>query len=319
MRILLWHVHGSWATAFVQGSHEYLIPVLPGRPPDGRGRPSRPGTFDWPPNAAEVAPGALRAAEVDLAIAQRPEDLGLIAEWTGRRPGTDLPVIYVEHNTPPAGLATPPHPAAGRPGIVIVHVTHFNQLFWDCPDSRTVVIEHGIPDPGYRYTGELPSAAAVVNDPVRRGRVTGTDLLQSIGAQVPVDLFGMNTEPLGGTDLPQKRLLDELPRRRVYLHPVRWTSLGLSLIEAMHLGLPVAALATTEAPAAVPPEAGVLATDPDKLAEACRRFIADPDAARQAGLAAREHALARYGLAKFLGAWDVLLAEVVAQRGRASR
>ena len=30
-----------------------------------------------------------------------------------------------------------------------------------------MVIEHGIPDPGYRYTGELAAAGAVVNEPVR--------------------------------------------------------------------------------------------------------------------------------------------------------
>lgn len=304
MRILLWHVHGTWATAFVRGGHEYLVPVLPGRPPDGRGRPSRPGTFDWPPNAAEVSPAALRDADIDVAIAQRPRDLELIPEWTGRR---RLPVVYVEHNAPPAALASPPHPAAGLPGVTIAHVTHFNRLFWDCGATPTVVIEHGIPDPGYRYSGELPAAAAVVNEPVRRGRVTGTDLLAPLRARFPVDLFGMGTQPLGGTDLPHKRLLDELPRRRVYLHPVRWTSLGLSLIEAMHLGMPVAALAVTEAPAAVPPEAGVLATDPERLADACRSFIGDPQAARRAGLAAREHALARYGLRRFLADWDRLL------------
>jgi glycosyltransferase involved in cell wall biosynthesis len=117
----------------------------------------------------------------------------------------------------------------------------------------------------------------------------------------------MGTEPLGGTDLPHKRLLDELPRRRVYLHPVRWTSLGLSLVEAMHLGMPVVALAVTEAPAAVPPAAGVLAADPGALAAACRSFVDDPGAARRAGLAAREHALARYGLRRFLAGWDRLL------------
>ena len=39
-----------------------------------------------------------------------------------------------------------------------------------------------------------------------------------------------------------------MARRRLYLHPVRWTSLGLSLLEAMHLGMPVVALATTEVP-----------------------------------------------------------------------
>lgn len=314
MRILLWHVHGTWTTAFVQGGHEYVIPVLPGRPPDGRGRPSRPGTFDWPANAVEVPPGAIRdiADGIDVAIAQRPRDLALIEEWTGRRPGAGLPTVYVEHNTPPAGLAEPPHPASAVPAITIVHVTHFNRLFWDCGSARTAVIEHGVPDPGYRYTGELAAAAVVINEPVRRGRVTGTDLLPTLTSRLRVDLFGMSTEPLGGLDLPHKALLDELPRRRVYAHPVRWTSLGLSLIEAMHLGMPVVALATTEVPAAVPPEAGATATSPSALAAACRGFIEDPDAARRAGLAARGHALRRYGLGRFRTDWDRLLARVIA-------
>ena len=42
VRVLLWHVHGSWTTAFVQGRHEYLIPVTPDRGPTGWGGP-RPG------------------------------------------------------------------------------------------------------------------------------------------------------------------------------------------------------------------------------------------------------------------------------------
>ncbi|MCW2574508.1 MAG: hypothetical protein JWR66_538, partial [Modestobacter sp.] len=99
-------------------------------------------------------------------------------------------------------------------------------------------------------------------------------------------------------------------RRRVYVHPVRWTSLGLSLLEAMHLGMPVVALATTEAVEAVPAEAGVLSTRPDRLAAAVRHFIDEPDAARLAGKAARAAALERYGLARFLADWDRLLTEV---------
>jgi glycosyltransferase involved in cell wall biosynthesis len=310
VRILLWHVHGTWATAFTRGEHEYLIPVLPGRPADGRGRPSRPGTFDWPRSAVEVTPEELAGTDIDLAIAQRPRDLDLIRSWTGRAPGTELPVIYLEHNAPRGDVPSTVHPAAGLPGVTIAHVTHFNNLMWDCGRSPTVVIEHGIPDPGYRYTGELPSAAAVINEPVRRGRVTGTDLLPVFRSKMTVDLFGMGTESLGGADLPHTELLDELPRRRVYLHPVRWTSLGLSLIEAMHLGMPVAALATTEVPAAVPSDAGVVSADPGQLARYCRDLVHDPDAARAAGLAAREHALAHYGLPGFLAGWDRLLSDV---------
>ena len=76
---------------------------------------------------------------------------------------------------------------------------------------------------------------------------------------------------------------DELARRRVYLHPIRWTSLGLSLLEAMHLGMPVVALATTEAVEAVPPAAGVLSTRVDGLADGVRAFLAEPDRARGRG------------------------------------
>jgi glycosyltransferase involved in cell wall biosynthesis len=96
----------------------------------------------------------------------------------------------------------------------------------------------------------------------------------------------------------------------VYLHPFRWTSLGLSLIEAMFLGMPVVVLAATEAPRAVPPAAGSVSTDLTELHAAAGRFIRDPAAARAAGHAAREAAAARYGLKRFLLEWDQVLQEV---------
>jgi glycosyltransferase involved in cell wall biosynthesis len=121
----------------------------------------------------------------------------------------------------------------------------------------------------------------------------------------------MDAGSIGGIDdVPQHRLHAEMARRRVYLHPIRWTSLGLSLIEAMHLGMPVVALATTEAPEAVPDEAGVISTRLDVLAGAARDFLADPERARVAGRAARAAALERYGLDRFLADWDNLLEEV---------
>jgi Glycosyl transferases group 1 len=315
MRVLLWHVHGAWTTAFVHGRHTYLVPVVPDRGPDGRGRAR---TYAWPDSAVEVTPEEAARAEVDVVVLQRPEELdGLAEAWlAGRRPGRDLPAVYVEHNAPQGRIAALRHPAAGRDDLVIVHVTHFNDLFWDSGGTPTRVIEHGIPDPGERYTGELPRAAAVVNEPVRRGRVTGTDLLPRFAAAVPVDLFGMGSDAVGppvraAGDLPHERLLTEMARRRLYLHPIRWTSLGLSLLEAMHLGMPVVALATTEVVEAVPPAAGAISTRVDALVEAARQLAADPEAARVAGKAARAAALDRYGLGRFLADWDRLLEEVV--------
>jgi len=307
VRILLWHVHGSWTTSFVQGPHEYLLPVVPDRGPDGRGRAQ---TWDWPASAIEVTRDEARGAEVDVVVLQRPAELdGLAREWLGDR---RLPMVYVEHNAPQGRIADMRHPAADRDDLVVVHVTHFNELFWDCGSTPTHVIEHGVLDPGYRYSGATPRAAVVINEARRRARVTGTDLLERFDEMgVPIDLFGMDAAALGGDDVPQHRLHDEMAQRRLYLHPIRWTSLGLSLIEAMHLGMPVVALATTEAPDAVPPTAGVLSTRVDRLAQGARDLLADPDRAREAGLAARAAALERFGLQRFLDDWDDLLEAVV--------
>jgi hypothetical protein len=310
MRVLLWHVHGSWTTGFVHGPHEYLVPVLPDRGPDGRGRAQ---TFHWPDAAREVTLEEAREAEVDAVVLQRPEELDWLAEhWLGgRRPGRDVPAIYLEHNAPQGRIAEMRHPAADRPDLTVVHVTHFNALFWDTGRTPVRVIEHGIVDPGHRYTGEAPRAAVVINEPGRRGRVTGTDLLDTFAEDVPIDLFGMGAARLGGIeDLPQDRLHTEMARRRVYLHPVRWTSLGLSLIEAMHLGMPVVALGTTEVAEAVPPEAGVVSNRLPVLRQALARLARDPDEAREMGAAARSAALERYGLEAFLAQWDDVLEEV---------
>ena len=315
----MWHVHGSWTTSFVQGRHEYVVPVTPDRGPDGLGRAR---TFPWPATVTERSPEQLRDEPVDVVVLQRPHESELVASWLGRRPGIDLAAVYLEHNTPGGTAWQARHPMGDQDDIPIVHVTHFNRLFWDNGAAPTTVIEHGIIDPGYRYLGTVPRAAVAVNDPVRRWRAVGADLLAPLAGQVPLDVFGMNVRQLGKhldlpqsrltshEDLPQRQLHQELADRRVYLHTSRWTSLGLSLLEAMHLGMPVVALATTEAVRAVPTEAGVLTTDPEEMAAAARIFLNDPEHARIVGRAARDTALRRYNLARFLADWDTLLAEV---------
>jgi glycosyltransferase involved in cell wall biosynthesis len=318
VNILIWHVHGSWTTSFVQGSHRYLIPVVPDRGPEGRGRAR---TWDWPPGAVEVTPEELPDAELDLVIVQRPEDLELWERWCPRRRlGVDVPAIWLEHNAPQGRINELRHPAADRDDIArVVHVTHTNDLFWDCGDVPTSVVEHGIVDPGQRWTGEIEAIGMVVNEPVRRARVTGTDLIPRFGEVGPVDLFGMGVDAMASDDrtwlrthddVPQEKMHLELARRRLYVHPFRWTSLGLALLEAMHLGMPVVALATTEAHDAVPPSCGVVSNDVSALTAAAARLLADPAAGAELGAAARSHVRERYSLERFLHDWDQLLPEV---------
>ncbi len=51
----------------------------------------------------------------------------------------------------------------------------------------------------------------------------------------------------------------------------------------------------------------MVTADPAALAAAIRRFLDDPDLARATGLRARQAALGRYGLERFLADWDAVL------------
>jgi glycosyl transferase family 1 len=301
VNILLWHVHGSWTTAFVQGKHRYLVPVNDARDAWGRGRAQ---TFDWPPTVEEMPLD--RITDVDVAIVQRPAELDLVPRG--------VPVVYVEHNTPKGDVPNSRHPMADRDDLVVVHVTHFNELFWDTGGTRSRVIEHGIVAPEPRWSGTEKRLAVVTNEPVRRQRVTGTDLYPRFSRVAPLDVFGMGVDALRGDrivtydDLPQREMHRMVAQRQVYLHLCRWTSLGLSLIEAMQMGMPVVGLATTEA-VAIPPDAGIFDTRVDTLVEATHWLLEDPEAALRLGSRAREVALTRYGLDRFLADWDQLLEE----------
>ena len=83
-------------------------------------------------NVVEVPNDRLRDVDVDLVVLQRPHEVELAERWTGRRPGRDVPAVYVEHNTPGGDVPFSRHPLADQATIPVVHVTHFNRLFWDC-------------------------------------------------------------------------------------------------------------------------------------------------------------------------------------------
>lgn len=322
MRILVWHVHGGWMDAFVRGPHEYLIPTTPARDARGLGRGGR----DWPDSAIEVDPADVAEAEVDVVVLQRTEELEEARRLLG---GRDVPIVFVEHNAPRADVPNSLHPMRDRDDLTIAHVTHWNALMWDCGTTRTTVVEHGVVDPGPLYTGALARLGVVINEPVRRNRVVGTDLLPRFAEVAPVDVWGIGTERLpelgfgdrvvAQGDVKADPMHAALAERRAYVHPNRWTSLGLSLIESMHMAMPVLVLATTDAARTVPGEAGAIATDVEELVRASRLLLDDPEEARRRGLVAREAALARHALGRFLADWDDLLDDAVARGARRNR
>ena len=305
LRILIWHVHGSYLYYLSHLPHDFYVPVAPGRPSGYVGLPD--GGFPWPANLHEVPAESVRGLRLDCVIAQsmaqhtvEPERLGFTDEQ--RR----APRIYLEHDPPRAHPTDTRHPV-DDPAVLLVHVTPFNALMWDAGRTPCRVIEHGVTvPPGVRYTGEIPRALAVVNNIASRGRRLGHDVLAAMRERVPLDLVGMGSAAVGGLGEVAHRDLPAFEARyRVFFNPIRYTSLGLAVCEAMMIGMPIVGLATTEMVTVVENGvSGYLETDPDRLAGRLAGLLAEPAWARALGQAARRHARDRFHIQRFVRDWN---------------
>jgi glycosyltransferase involved in cell wall biosynthesis len=309
LRILTWHVHGNYLYYLSQVPHTFCVLADAARSP---GYAGRAGRLPWGDNVVESPVERLREERFDVVLFQsrsaweRDQHVLLSAEQ--RR----LPRIYLEHD-PPQEHPTNTRHFVDDPGVLLVHCTHFNRLMWDSGRTPTRVIEHGVvlPQPA-TYTGELARGIAVVNHLAKRGRRLGADVFLAAREHVPLDLVGMDAERAGGLgEIGQLELAAFVSRYRFYFHPVRWTSLGLALIEAMMVGLPVVGLATTELAGVIRNGVnGFIDTSPERLVADMRRLLADPALAREAGAAGRREAEQRFAIGRFVADWLDLFAGV---------
>ncbi len=309
LRILTWHVHGSYLYYLARTRHEFYLPVKPGRP---AGYLGRLGRFPWPDTVREVPAEAVRRLPLDCVLFQSRanylEDQHELLSPAQRR----LPRIYLEHDPPREHPTDTRHPV-DDPGVLLVHVTPFNDLMWDSGRTPTRVIEHGVALPeGVRYTGELPRGLVVVNNLKQRGRRLGADLFDRVRREVPLDLVGIDSETAGGLgDIPHPDLPRFEARYRFFFNPIRYTSLGLAVCEAMMLGMPVVGLATTELATVVENGvSGYVDTDLRRLVERMHELLADPAEARRLGEGARRRARTRFGIERFARDWDEAFALV---------
>lgn len=309
-RVLTWHVHGSYLAYLARGGYDLYLPVRPDRRHPYGGRTA---AFDWTDSVHEVPVEDVPRLDVDCVLYQSRtnwlEDRFEILSADQRR----LPQIYLEHDPPLEHPAQTRHPV-DDPDVVLVHVTRFNALMWDSGRTPTRVIRHGVDVPDTaRWTGGLRRGLTVVNNLYRRGRRTGPDLYERARAAVPLDLLGMGSEDGDGIgEVPLRDVPALAARYRFFFNPIRYTSLGLAVCEAMMLGMPIVALATTEQ--AVVMDDGVtgfLDTDVDRLIEGMRELLDDPGLARRMGEAARERARSLFDLGRFVREWEALFREAV--------
>ena len=313
LRVFTWHVHGTYLYYLSHVDHDIFVPVKPGLP-EGYG--GRAGSMPWPPNLHEVPADKVHELEFDCILFQSERNYRLDQYEVLSEAQQRLPRIYLEHD-PPRLHPTDTRHAVDDPNVLLVHVTHFNDLMWDSGRTPTRVIEHGVIVPeGLEYTGELPRAIAVVNNLASRGRRLGLDVFECAAETVPIDLVGMGAEKLGGLgEMQRDELFAAEVRRRLFFNPIRYTSLGLSVCEAMMLGLPVVGLATTEMVTVLENGvSGYVDTDVNRLVDAMRGLLSDPGEAKRLGRGAKRTALERFNIQRFARDWNETFALVAGTR-----
>jgi hypothetical protein len=310
LRVLTWHVHGNYLYYLTQVPHDFYLVTDAERSPHHTGRS---GTLPWGDNVHEAPVERIAGMAFDVVLFQSRDAYDSEQHRILSPAQRTLPRIYLEHDPPQAHPTNTVH-WVDDPQVLLVHVTHFNALMWDSGRTPTRVIEHGVlPLAEARWRGELECGLVVVNNLDRRGRRLGADVYEHVRRQVPLKLVGMGAERIAGGagEVAQQALPALMASHRFFFHPIRYTSLGLSLIEAMMVGMPIVGLATTELPTVIHDgESGFVDTRIDRLLEAMRLLLRDPAEARRIGDNARRVALQRFHIGRFVEDWKDALESV---------
>lgn len=306
-RIFTWHIHGSYLFYLSQGNYDIYIPVNEKR---DEGYYGRGLTFPFGSNVIEVPARDVKNHDFDVILFQTDrnylKDQYDILSPEQRR----LPKIFLKHD-PPVNHPTDAKTVVDEPEVTLVHVTHFNKLMWDNGNFDTRVICHGVTDPGIAFTGEIPKGIVVINNLPTRGRLLGLDLFNHVRKQVPLDLVGLGAEPLGGYEVLHPQLPDFIRKYRFFFNPIRYTSLGLAVCEAMMLGMPVVGMATTEMSVTINNgRNGYVHTDIEYLTGKMKSLIQHKEEALRLGSSARETAKAAFNIDRFTHEWESLFSEV---------
>lgn len=309
LKILTWKTHGSYLYYLTQLPHAFYVLSKPDRPP---GYGGRSGHIPWGDNVFDMPVSEVSRHQFDCIIFQDDGQYlnGQFEFLTQAQ--RSLPRIYIEHDTPRE------HPTDMRhlvddPDVLLVHVTHFNALMWNNGRTPTRVIEHGVMTPrGVHYAGEQDRGLVVVNNLASRGRRLGFDIFADVRKEVPLDLVGMHAEEVGGIGEIQHALLPAFSASyRFLFNPIRYTSLGLAVIEAMMIGMPIVGLATTEMATVIENgKSGYVDTNVATLVTYMQDLIRNPALAKELGEGARRRAMDRFNIQRFILDWNAALQDV---------
>jgi glycosyltransferase involved in cell wall biosynthesis len=301
LKIFTWHIHGSYLFYLSQGNYDIFIPVNERK---SEGYYGRGETFPFGANVIEVAASEVRNIAFDLILFQTDENYLIDQFEVLSEKQRRLPRIYLEHDPPWDHPTNAKHPVTDS-AVKLVHVTHFNQLMWDNNGLDAKVIEHGVMVPSLSKQNKKDRGIVVINNLPTRGRLLGLDIFEEIRKHVPLDLVGMGAEAYGIGEVLHPQLPDFVSQYRFFFNPIRYTSLGLAVCEAMMMGMPIVGLGTTEMAVTIQNGySGFVHTNTSRLIDSMQYLLNNPDKAEEMGANARNVANKRFNITRFVQEWE---------------
>ncbi len=301
LKIFTWHIHGSYLFYLSQGDYDIYIPVTKEKKEGYYGRGT---TFPFGKNVIEVDANEVRNMQFDCILFQTNKNYLVDQFDLLNEEQRKLPRVYLEHDPPLKHPVDAKH-IVNDAQVLVVHVTNFNKLMWYNETSNVKVIDHGITKPNVSYSGELKKGIVVINHLHQRGRKLGADIFEKVSKYVPLDLVGMGTKEFGGLgEVLHPQLPAFISRYRFLFNPIRYTSLGLAVLETMMIGIPFIGLATTEYVTVVENETtGFIHTDIDYLIEKMQLLLSDQALAQSIGARGKAYAENRFNIERFTKRW----------------
>jgi hypothetical protein len=304
LRVFTWHVHGGYLYYLTQADCDFYLPVSD---TDENGYSGKVSDDPLGDNVHEVPIDQIKSTPFDMILFQSRKHYEVDQYQLFSPEQLNLPKVVVDHD-PPCEHPTDTRHFVTDPSVLLVQVTNFNRLMLDSQRIPTVVVEHGVVVPSARYRGTLERGIVVINNLHQRGRRLGLDIFEDVRRKIPLDLVGLGSQEIGGLG-PIRH--DELPefmaQYRFFFNPIRYTSLGLAIIEAMMVGLPIVGLATTELVSVITSGVnGYISLNIDELVGHMNRLLNSPDEARRLGENAKSYALDRFSIDRFAADWQAV-------------
>jgi glycosyltransferase involved in cell wall biosynthesis len=317
MKIFTWNVHGGYLSMFSKLNYELYIPYTEGRPYNYDGK--TPG-YEWSDNVYEISYNQINNINYDIILYQTAQHV-MEEQYRclSQSQINDAYKIYIVHSPINDFDLVNKNLGVVESHIneqmnLIVHIAEYTKKQWakymPSLSNKSIVIYHSIPLSNIVATYSINRAVCAINDIGIRAD-SGRDEIKYLLKKIGIDLYGKNTEMIGGYgSIPRENLMSILSQYSIYINPTVHNSLPMTVLEAMSIGLPVIALNTTDLHIAITDGIeGYLCNTVDDIIDKYNYLLNNKSKIQGMGINAREKIKNYFSFDRFEKSWNSIILE----------